>query len=83
MPDYFVFEAVDGELYEIDVALGTLSDSIVAIADANGYPLDYNDDDAGMVPLGPVLCGGRRNPGTSLWRWPALARTPIRWVPIP
>ena len=45
--DYFVFEAVEGELYEIDVDLGTLPDSLVAIADADGLQLDYNDDRGG------------------------------------
>ena len=47
--DYFGFEAVAGRLYEIEVTLGTLSDSIVAIFDADGYPLDYNDDQQGSL----------------------------------
>ena len=42
--DYFVFEAVEGEVYEVEVDLGTLGDSVVAIADADGFQLDYNDD---------------------------------------
>ena len=42
--DYFVFEATEGELYAVEVELGTLADSVVAIGDADGFPLDYNDD---------------------------------------
>jgi len=42
--DYFVFEAVEGELYELEVDLGTLSDSVVAVFDAYGWELDQNDD---------------------------------------
>ena len=42
--DVFVFEAVEGELYEIEVDLGTLPDSVVTIADADGVVLDFNDD---------------------------------------
>ena len=32
--DYFFFEVVEGELYEIEVTLGTLSDSFVTVYDA-------------------------------------------------
>ena len=42
--DYFAFEAVEGELYEIDVALGTLNDSVVAVKDEDGVELGWNDD---------------------------------------
>lgn len=42
--DYFVFEAVEGELYEVEVDLGTLSDSVVEVYNADGLSLDYNDD---------------------------------------
>ena len=42
--DLFVFEAVEGELYQIDVALGTLSDSVVGLYDADGTQLAFNDD---------------------------------------
>ena len=42
--DYFVFEAVRGELYEISVDLGTLSDSVVALFDAGWVELGWNDD---------------------------------------
>ncbi len=40
--DYFVFEAVGGELYEVEVALGTLYDSQLVVYDTDGYPLGYN-----------------------------------------
>ena len=42
--DFFEFEAVEGELYEIDVALGTLDDSAVAVYAVDGTELAYNDD---------------------------------------
>ncbi len=42
--DFFLFEAVEDELYEIDVALGTLYDSAVAVYAVDGTELAYNDD---------------------------------------
>ena len=45
--DYFRFQAEQGESYQIDVALGTLDDSIVYVYDADGSFLDTNDDDGG------------------------------------
>ena len=45
--DYFRFQAEQGESYQIDVALGTLDDSIVDLYDADGSLLDSNDDDGG------------------------------------
>ena len=45
--DYFRFQAEQGESYQIDVALGTLDDSIVELYDADGSFLDANDDDGG------------------------------------
>ena len=42
--DFFVFQSEEGVLYQIDVALGTLSDSTVALNDADGWELAYNDD---------------------------------------
>ena len=45
--DYFRFQAEQGEFYQIDVALGTLDDSIVNLYDADGSLLDSNDDDGG------------------------------------
>ena len=42
--DFFVFEAWEGELYEIEVDLGTLSDSVVAVYDGDGVELGWNDD---------------------------------------
>ena len=47
--DYFVFEAEPGQLYQIDVALGTLSDSVATLYDADGYQVDYNDDHSGTL----------------------------------
>ena len=47
--DVFVFGAVGGELYEIDVALGTLGDSVVEVCDAAGVALAHNDDRVGSL----------------------------------
>ena len=42
--DIFMFQAEKGQSYRIDVALGNLSDSDVALLDANEELLAYNDD---------------------------------------
>ena len=42
--DFFVFEADAGELYQIDVTLETLSDSVATLYDSDGFELEYNDD---------------------------------------
>ena len=42
--DFFVFEAEKGRSYNIDVALGTLSDSLVGVIDADYSELAVNDD---------------------------------------
>ena len=42
--DFFRFQAEQGQSYQIDVALGTLDDSIVELYDADGSLLDTNDD---------------------------------------
>ncbi len=47
--DFFVLEAVEGELYEIDVTLGTLTDSIVTVNDSDGFQLAWNDDYEGSL----------------------------------
>ena len=44
--DWFVLEALEGESYDIRVALGSLSDSVMAVYDADGEVLAYNDDEA-------------------------------------
>ena len=45
--DYFVFEAVGGEAYEIGVAPGELEDPTVRLYGADGLLLDYDDDSGG------------------------------------
>ena len=45
--DYLRFQAEQGESYQIDVALGTLDDSMVYLYDADGSFLDTNDDYVG------------------------------------
>jgi len=45
--DLFVFDAQQGNLYQIDVTLGTLADSVVALYDADEWQLAYNDDHGG------------------------------------
>ena len=47
--DYFVFEAVDGESYEMRVSPGTLDDPTVTLYDADGFQLDYDDDSGGLL----------------------------------
>ena len=42
--DYFVFSAEQGRVYEIDVELGTLPDSTVALYDDGSFQLAFNDD---------------------------------------
>ena len=42
--DFFVFEAEAGELYQVDVSLGTLPDSTAVLYDAEESELAYNDD---------------------------------------
>ena len=42
--DFFSFTAQAGQVYMIDVALGTLDDSVVALLNANGWTEDENDD---------------------------------------
>ena len=44
--DYFTFAAEEGELYQLDVTLGTLEDSVLDIFDTYGIWLDGNDDSA-------------------------------------
>ena len=45
--DYFRFQAERGQSYQIDVALGSLDDSIVEMYDSDGLFLDSNDDYSG------------------------------------
>ena len=47
--DYFVFDAVEGELYELSVSPGTLEDPTVALYDADDWQLDYDDDSGGAL----------------------------------
>ena len=42
--DFFRFQAEAGQSYQIDVALGTLDDSILNLYDTDGWFLDTNDD---------------------------------------
>lgn len=47
--DMFMFQATEKQLYEIRVDLGTLSDSIVAVHDADEVQLGWNDDEDGSL----------------------------------
>ncbi len=50
--DYFVFDAVWGERYELNVEPGTLEDPTLALYDADVWQLDYDDDSGdGLAPL--------------------------------
>ena len=42
--DYFAFAAERGQTYRIDVDLGTLDDSVVALYDSRSRELDFDDD---------------------------------------
>ena len=42
--DYFRFTAEEGQLYQIDVSLGTLPDSSLELLDSDGWSLASNDD---------------------------------------
>ena len=42
--DFFAFEATEGELYDLDVTIGTLRDSRLTIHDSNGYGRASDDD---------------------------------------
>ena len=42
--DFFAFQATKGEIYDIDVTLGTLQDSVLDLHDADGNWLIRNDD---------------------------------------
>ena len=61
--DFFVFDAVEGEVYQIDVEPGTLEDPTVALYDADGWQLDYDDDSGDS--LAPRLL------------WPASSSGPL------
>lgn len=52
--DLFVFDAEGGKLYQIDVALGTLGDSVVTLYDSDAAVLEYNDDHEG-TPASRIL----------------------------
>ena len=42
--DYFRFTAEGGQLYQIDVSLGSLPDSYLVLLDSDGWRLESNDD---------------------------------------
>ncbi len=50
--DFFVFDAVEGERYELGVEPGTLEDPTVALYDAEGRQLGFDDDSGdSLAPL--------------------------------
>ena len=53
--DFFRFQAEQGQSYQIDVALGTLDDSIVSLLDSDGSFLDTNDDYGDTLASRPLL----------------------------
>ena len=73
--DFFVFEAVQGGRYQIDVAPGTLEDPTATLHGSDGSHLGFNDDhgdtlasrlDWGAATSGPhyVTVGGWNKTGT-------------------
>ena len=55
--DFFRFTATVGQLYQIDVALGTLDNSVAVLLDSNGWSMESNDDH-GNSPASRNLLGG-------------------------
>ena len=47
--DVFRFKAEEGQLYQLDVALGTLGDSRLELLDSDEWRLEYNDDHGGSL----------------------------------
>ena len=47
--DLFAFDAREGKLYQIDVRLGTLGDSVLVLYDADEWELAFNDDYGGSL----------------------------------
>ena len=70
--DFFRFQAEQGQSYQIDVALGTLDDSIVDLYDADGSFLDTNDDYGDTYGLAPLL-GTLLVPASVTLQWRASA----------
>ena len=67
--DFFVFQSEEGVLYQIDVALGTLSDSTVALHDADGRELSYTTTTE--IPLHRASFGKLRLRANTTLRLPA------------
>ncbi len=64
--DFFVFEAKEGQFYQIDVDLGTLPDSVVTLYDADVRWLASNDDH------------GDSNASRILWKAPRTEKHHVR-----
>ena len=58
--DVFVFEAVEGERYQVDVTLGSLEDSVLSLDDPDGWELAFNDDARRGIPGIAHFLGGAR-----------------------
>ena len=69
--DFFRFQAERGQSYQIDVALGTLDDSIVHLLDSDGW-LDTNDD-YGETFASNASIGTLPVPASVTLRWRATA----------
>ena len=65
--DYFRFRAAPERSYQINVALGTLDDSIVSLYGGDGLLLDTNDD------YGDTLAS------RLFWEAPSSAERYVRW----
>ena len=76
--DYFRFTAEEGQLYQIDVALGTLDDSDrMTCYDGDGSATGRSTDDHGGTPMprasfGKLLASGERT--TLRWRASGIGR---------
>ena len=66
--DYFRFTAEEGQLYQIDVALGSLPDSELRLRGPDGWSLRYNNDHGDSLGLAHRL-GEPRHRETTTLRW--------------
>ena len=73
--DYFRFTAEEGQLYQIDVALGSLPDSYLELRDSDGRRLESNNDHGDSSGVACRLEKPRHRETTTLW-WKPPDLTP-------
>ena len=68
--DYFRFTAEEGQLYQIDVSLGTLPDLYLELLDSDGWSLASNDDHGDSLASRIFWKPPHRETTTSPWKPP-------------